>query len=113
LEFKKPVILLQEQGLSLHIELDFMVILPFREQIILLITLVGVFILFLVEDRRSKNKNHILNRIFHYFPDFNSDLRVGFSLIAVAAVCAVFEVYLYTTLVVLLAGLIFLYRGRN
>jgi len=90
-----------------------MVILPFREQLILLLTLIAVFILFLIEDRRSKNKNHILNRIFHYFPNFNSDLRVGFSLLVVSAFCTFFGVYLYTTLVVLFVGLFFLYKGRN
>jgi hypothetical protein len=78
-----------------------------------LAALFGVFLLILVEDRRSKNKNHILNRIFHYFPNYNSDLRVGFSLILVSAICVFFEVYLYTSLTVLAGGLFFLYKGRN
>tara|TARA_B100000902_G_scaffold2533_2_gene3210 strand:- start:5829 stop:6101 length:273 start_codon:yes stop_codon:yes gene_type:complete len=90
-----------------------MVVVPLREQLIILLALVGVFILFLIDDRRSKNKNHILNRIFHYFPNYNSDLRVGFSLLLISAICAVFKVYLYTSLVVLAGGLFFLYKGRN
>ena len=90
-----------------------MVVVPLREQLIILAALFGVFLLILVEDRRSKNKNHILNRIFHYFPNYNSDLRVGFSLILVSAICVFFEVYLYTSLTVLTGGLFFLYKGRN
>ena len=90
-----------------------MVVVPLREQLIILAALFGVFVLILVEDRRSKNKNHILNRIFHYFPNYNSDLRVGFSLILVSAICVFFEVYLYTSLTVLAGGLFFLYKGRN
>ena len=90
-----------------------MVVVPLREQLIILAALFGVFLLILVEDRRSKNKNHILNRIFHYFPNYNSDLRVGFSLILVSAICGFFEVYLYTSLTVLAGGLFFLYKGRN
>jgi|TARA_B110001450_G_scaffold141958_1_gene132922 hypothetical protein len=90
-----------------------MVVVPLREQLIILAALFGVFLLILVEDRRSKNKNHILNRIFHYFPNYNSDLRVGFSLILVSAICVFFEVYLYTSLTVLAGGLFFLYKGRN
>ena len=70
-----------------------MVVVPLREQLIILAALFGVFLLILVEDRRSKNKNHILNRIFHYFPNYNSDLRVGFSLIMVSAISVFFEVY--------------------
>ena len=90
-----------------------MVVVPLREQLIILAALFGLFLLILVEDRRSKNKNHILNRIFHYFPNYNSDLRVGFSLILVSAICVFFEVYLYTSLTVLAGGLFFLYKGRN
>ena len=90
-----------------------MIVVPLREQLIILAALVGVFILILIDDRRYKNKNHILNRIFHYFPNFNSDLRVGFSLILVSAICVLFGVYLYTSLAVLAGGLFFLYKGRN
>ena len=90
-----------------------MVVVPLSQQYIILLALVGTFIVFLIEDRRSKNKNHILNKIFHYFPNYNSDLRVGFSLITISAICAIFGVYLYTSLVVLAGGLIFLYNGRN
>ena len=90
-----------------------MVVVPLREQLIILAALFGVFLLILVEDRRSKNKNHIQNKIFHYFPNYNSDLRVGFSLILVSAICVFFEVYLYTSLTVLAGGLFFLYKGRN
>ena len=90
-----------------------MVVVPLREQLIILAALFGVFILILVEDRRSKNKNHILNRIFHYFPNYNSDLRVGFSLILVSGICVLFGVYLYTSLTVLAGGIFFLYKGRN
>jgi len=90
-----------------------MVVVPLREQLIILAALVGVFILILVDDRRSKNKNHILNRIFYYFPNYNSDLRVGFSLVLVSGICVLFGVYLYTSLTVLAGGIFFLYKGRN
>ena len=90
-----------------------MVVVPLREHLIILAALVGVFILILVDDRRSKYKNHILNRIFHYFPNYNSDLRVGFSLVLVSGICVLFGVYLYTSLTVLAGGIFFLYKGRN
>ena len=90
-----------------------MIVLPFREQMILLITFILIFIVFWVDDKRLKNKNHILNKIFYYLPSFNSNQRTGFMLLAVAAVCAVFGVALYLSIIVLIAGLSFIYKGRN
>ena len=43
-----------------------MVVLPFREQMILLITFVVIFIVFWIDEKRLKDKNHILNKIFYY-----------------------------------------------
>ena len=90
-----------------------MTVLPFREQMILLITFIVIFIVFWVDDKRLKNKNHVLNKIFYYLPSFNSNQRTGFMLLAVAAVCAVFGVALYLSIIVLIAGLSFIYKGRN
>ena len=90
-----------------------MIVLPFREQMILLITFIVIFIVFWVDDKRLKNKNHVLNKIFYYLPSFNSNQRTGFMLLAVAAVCAVFGVALYLSIIVLVAGLSFIYKGRN
>ena len=90
-----------------------MIVLPFREQMILLITFIVIFIVFWVDDKRLKNKNHVLNKIFYYLPSFNSNQRTGFMLLAVAAVCAVFGVALYLSIIVLIAGLSFIYKGRN
>ena len=90
-----------------------MIVLPFREQMILLITFILIFIVFWVDDKRLKNKNHVLNKIFYYLPSFNSNQRTGFMLLAVAAVCAVFGVALYLSIIVLVAGLSFIYKGRN
>ena len=90
-----------------------MIVLPFREQMILLITFILIFIVFWVDDKRLKNKNHILNKIFYYLPSFNSNQRTGFMLLAVAAVCAVVGVALYLSIFVLVAGLSFIYKGRN
>ena len=90
-----------------------MIVLPFREQMILLITFIVIFLVFWVDDKRLKNKNHILNKIFYYLPSFNSNQRTGFMLLAVAAVCAVFGVALYLSIIVLVAGLSFIYKGRN
>ena len=63
-----------------------MVVLPFREQMILLITFVVIFIVFWIDEKRLKDKNHILNKIFYYLPSYNSDQRTGFALLTVAAV---------------------------
>ena len=41
-----------------------MVVLPIREQIILLTTFVVIFIVFWIDEQRKKNENHILNKIF-------------------------------------------------
>ena len=90
-----------------------MIVLPFREQMILLITFIVIFLVFWVDDKRLKNKNHVLNKIFYYLPSFNSNQRTGFMLLAVAAVCAVFGVALYLSIIVLVAGLSFIYKGRN
>ena len=90
-----------------------MVVLPFREQMILLITFIVIFIVFWIDDKRLKNKNHVLNKIFYYLPSFNSNQRTGFMLLTVAAVCAVFGVALYLSIIVLVAGLSFIYKGRN
>ena len=90
-----------------------MIVLPFREQMILLITFILIFIVFWVDDKRLKNKNHILNKIFYYLPSFNSNQRTGFMLLAVAAVCVVLGVALYLSIIVLVAGLSFIYKGRN
>jgi len=90
-----------------------MIVLPFREQMILLITFIVIFIVFWIDDKRLKNKNHILNKIFYYLPSFNSNQRTGFMLLAVAAICALFSVALYLSIIVLIAGLSFIYKGRN
>jgi|TARA_B100000900_G_C20486670_1_gene677724 hypothetical protein len=90
-----------------------MVVLPFREQMILLITFVVIFIVFWIDEKRLKDKNHILNKIFYYLPSYNSDQRTGFALLTVAAVGSVFGIYLYLSVIVLIAGLAFLYKGRN
>ena len=90
-----------------------MIVLPFREQMILLITFILIFIVFWIDDKRLKNKNHVLNKIFYYLPSFNSNQRTGFMLLAVAAICALFGVALYLSIIVLIAGLSFIYKGRN
>jgi|TARA_B100002019_G_scaffold131604_1_gene113063 hypothetical protein len=90
-----------------------MVVLPFREQMILLITFVIIFIVFWIDEKRLKDKNHILNKIFYYLPSYNSDQRTGFALLTVAAVGSIFGIYLYLSVLVLIAGLAFLYKGRN
>ena len=90
-----------------------MVVLPFREQMILLATFVVIFIVFWIDEKRIKDKNHILNKIFYYLPSYNSDQRTGFALLTVAAVGSVFGIYLYLSVIVLIAGLVFLYKGRN
>ncbi|HAF75956.1 MAG TPA: hypothetical protein DCG42_01425 [Maribacter sp.] len=90
-----------------------MVVLPFREQMILLITFVIIFIVFWIDEKRLKDKNHILNKIFYYLPSYNSDQRTGFMLLTVAAVGSIFGIYLYLSVIVLIAGLAFLYKGRN
>ncbi len=89
-----------------------MIVLPFREQMILLITFIVIFIVFWIDDKRLKNKNHVLNKIFYYLPSFNSNQRTGFMLLAVAAICAIFGVALYLSIIVLFAGLAFIYKGR-
>ncbi len=90
-----------------------MIVLPFREQMILLITFIVIFLVFWIDDKRLKNKNHVLNKIFYYLPSFNSNQRTGFMLLAVAAICALFGVALYLSIIVLIAGLSFIYKGRN
>ena len=90
-----------------------MVVLPFREQMILLITFVVIFIVFWIDEKRLKDKNHILNKIFYYLPSYNSDQRTGFALLTVAAVGSIFGIYLFLSVLVLIAGLAFLYKGRN
>ena len=90
-----------------------MIVLPFREQMILLITFIVIFIVFWIDDKRLKNKNHVLNKIFYYLPSFNSNQRTGFMLLAVAAICALFSFALYLSIIVLIAGLSFIYKGRN
>ena len=90
-----------------------MVVLPFREQMILLITFIVIFIVFWIDEKRLKDKNHILNKIFYYLPSYNSDQRTGFALLTVAAVGSIFGIYLYLSVLVLIAGLAFLYKGRN
>ncbi len=90
-----------------------MVVLPFREQMILLATFVVIFIVFWIDEKRLKDKNHILNKIFYYLPSYNSDQRTGFALLTVAAVGSIFGIYLYLSVIVLIAGLAFLYKGRN
>ena len=90
-----------------------MVVLPFREQMILLITFVVIFIVFWIDEKRLKDKNHILNKIFYYLPSYNSDQRTGFALLTVAAVGSIFGIYLYLSVLVLIAGLAFLYKGGN
>jgi len=90
-----------------------MVVLPPREQAILLITFLVIFIVFWIDEKRLKDKNHILNKIFYYLPSYNADQRTGFGLVTVAAVGSIFGIYLYLSVAVLIAGLIFLYKGRN
>ena len=90
-----------------------MIVLPFREQMILLTTFIVIFLVFWVDDKRLKNKNHVLNKIFYYLPSFNSNQRTGFMLLTVAAVCVVLGVALYLSIIVLVAGLSFIYKGRN
>tara|TARA_B100000927_G_scaffold167976_1_gene135399 strand:- start:1430 stop:1702 length:273 start_codon:yes stop_codon:yes gene_type:complete len=90
-----------------------MVVLPFREQMILLATFIVIFIVFWIDEKRIKDKNHILNKIFYYLPSYNSDQRTGFALLTVAAVGSIFGIYLYLSVIVLIAGLVFLYKGRN
>ena len=90
-----------------------MIVLPQREQFILLITFVVIFIVFWIDEKRLKDKNHILNKIFYYLPSYNSDQRTGFALVTVAAVGSIFGIYLYVSVAVLAAGLFYLYRGRN
>ena len=90
-----------------------MIVLPFCEQMILLITFIVIFLVFWVDDKRLKNKNHVLNKIFYYLPSFNSNQRTGFMLLTVAAVCVVLGVALYLSIIVLVAGLSFIYKGRN
>ena len=90
-----------------------MVVLPFREQMILLATFIVIFIVFWIDEKRIKDKNHILNKIFYYLPSYNSDQRTGFALVTVAAVGSIFGIYLYLSVIVLIAGLVFLYKGRN
>ena len=90
-----------------------MVVLPFREQMILLVTFIVIFIVFWIDEKRIKDKNHILNKIFYYLPSYNSDQRTGFALLTVAAVGSIFGIYLYLSVIVLIAGLVFLYKGRN
>ncbi len=80
---------------------------------ILLITFVIIFIVFWIDEKRLKDKNHILNKIFYYLPSYNSDQRTGFMLLTVAAVGSIFGIYLYLSVIVLIAGLAFLYKGRN
>ena len=90
-----------------------MVVLPYREQMILLATFIVIFIVFWIDEKRIKDKNHILNKIFYYLPSYNSDQRTGFALLTVAAVGSIFGIYLYLSVIVLIAGLVFLYKGRN
>ena len=90
-----------------------MVVLPFREQMILLATFIVIFIVFWIDEKRIKDKNHILNKIFYYLPSYNSDQRTGFALLTLAAVGSIFGIYLYLSVIVLIAGLVFLYKGRN
>ncbi len=80
---------------------------------ILLATFIVIFIVFWIDEKRIKDKNHILNKIFYYLPSYNSDQRTGFALLTVAAVGSIFGIYLYLSVVVLIAGLVFLYKGRN
>ncbi|MEC7926557.1 MAG: hypothetical protein VYD43_03555 [Actinomycetota bacterium] len=90
-----------------------MIVLPQREQLILLITFVVIFIVFWIDEKRLKDKNHILNKIFYYLPSYNSDQRTGFALVTVAAVGSIFGIYLYMSVAILIVGLFYLYRGRN
>ena len=80
---------------------------------ILLATFIVIFIVFWIDEKRIKDKNHILNKIFYYLPSYNSDQRTGFALLTVAAVGSIFGIYLYLSVIVLIAGLLFLYKGRN
>ena len=61
----------------------------------------------------QEDKNHILNKIFYYLPSYNNDQRTGFGLVTIAAVGSVFGIYLYLSVILLIAGLAFLYKGRN
>jgi hypothetical protein len=90
-----------------------MVVLPIREQIILLTTFVVIFIVFWIDEQRKKDENHILNKIFKYTPDYNSDQRTGFGLVTVAAVGSIFSINFFISLTVLIAGLIYLYKGST
>lgn len=90
-----------------------MTVLPLREQLILLITFVVIFIVFWIDEKRLKDENHILNKIFKYLPDYNSDQRTGFALATVAAVGSIFSINFFISLTVLIAGLIFLYKGST
>ena len=90
-----------------------MIVLPQTEQLILLITFVVIFIVFWIDEKRLKDKNHILNKIFYYLPSYNSDQRTGFALVTVAAVGSIFGIYLYMSVAILIVGLFYLYRGRN
>ena len=90
-----------------------MIVLPQREQFILLVTFVVIFIVFWIDEKRLKDKNHILNKIFYYLPSYNSDQRTGFALVTVAAVGSIFGIYLYMSVAILIVGLFYLYRGRN
>ena len=90
-----------------------MIVLPQREQLILLITFIVIFIVFWIDEKRLKDKNHILNKIFYYLPSYNSDQRTGFALVTVAAVGSIFGIYLYMSVAILIVGLFYLYRGRN
>ena len=90
-----------------------MVVLPPREQAILFITFLVIFIVFWIDEKRLKDKNHILNKIFYYLPSYNADQGTGFALVTVAAVGSIFGIYLYLSVGVLITGLVFLYKGRN
>jgi len=54
-----------------------------------------------------------LNKIFKYTPDYNSDQRTGFGLVTVAAVGSIFSINFFISLTVLIAGLIYLYKGST
>ena len=90
-----------------------MILLPQREQLILFITFVVIFIIFWIDEKRLKDKDHILNKIFYYLPSYNSDQRTGFSLVTVAAVASIFGIYLNMAVCVLIIGLFYIYKGRN
>ena len=80
---------------------------------ILLATFIVIFIVFWIDEKRIKDKNHTLNKIFYYLPSYISDERSGFALLTVAADGSIFGTYLYLSVIVLIAGLVFLYKGRN